>query len=102
MKKKTLSILMIGIISVGLIGCGSDKKDNINTNTNSTKDNRFTDTGDKYYIGKEPYKVYYDKITNIVYIADDSGWGYGQVASITVLYGKDKLPITIDEYNKTK
>lgn len=100
MKKKVLSVLMIGLVSISLVGCGSDKKDNVNTNTNN--DNRFINIGDKYYIGCEPYEVYYDKITNIVYIADDSGIGYGQVSSITTLYGKDKLPMTIDEYNKTK
>jgi hypothetical protein len=102
MKKKILSVLIIGIVSSSLIGCGNDKKDIISKNTNSTEENRFINTGDKYYIGVEPYKVYYDKVTNIVYISDDSGLGYGQVSSITVLYGKDKLPMTIEEYNKAK
>lgn len=102
MKKKILSVLLIGIVSCSLISCGSVKKDTVNTNSNSTQDNRFIEVGDKYYIGREPYKVYYDKTTNIVYIADDSGIGYGTVASITVLYGKDKQPMTIDEYNKAK
>jgi thioredoxin-related protein len=102
MKKKILSILLIGVVSCSLISCGNTKKDTVNTSLDSTQDNRFIDMGDKYYIGSEPYKVYYDKTTNIVYIADDSGIGYGTVASITTLYGKDKQPMTIDEYNKTK
>lgn len=60
--------------------------------------NRFIDTGDAYNINGWNYEVYYDSITKIVDIervgSDASG--------ITPLIGQDKLPMTIDEYNKTK
>lgn len=95
MKKKILSILLIGIVSCSLISCGEDK---VSTNVNKSTSNRFVDTGDMYNINGWKYEVYYDSITNIVYLE----CGGGNASGITVLYGKDKQPMTIDEYNKTK
>jgi len=95
MKKKVLSILMIGIVSLGLIGCNEDT---VTTNTNKKSDNRFISTGDSYNINGWDYKVYYDSTTSIVYIE----CGGTNASGITPLYNKDKQPMTIDEYNKTK
>ena len=103
MKRKILSLILIGICSFGLISC-ENPKDNINReDINSTQDNRFINTGDKYVIGSDRYDVYYDRITNIVYLIDNEG-GIGQSArrGITPLIGKDGLPMLLDEYNKTK
>jgi hypothetical protein len=94
MKKKILSILMIGLISTSLIGCGGDK---VNTNGNKTSSNRFTNTGDTYDIGYE-YDVYYDNQTKIVYLSYTHGYG----GSLSVIYNSEGKPMTIDEYNKTK
>ena len=94
MKKKIISLLLVGICGISLIGCGNDQ---VNRNGNKTKDNRFISTGDKYSIGWT-YEVVYDSVTNIVYLQ----CGGCNASGITVLYGEDKLPMTIDEYNKTK
>lgn len=95
MKKKILSILIIGIVGCSLIGCNEDT---VTTNINKKSDNRFVSTGDSYNMGGWNYKVYYDSITNIVYL----GCGGSNASGVTPLYGKDKQPMTIDEYNKTK
>ena len=104
MKKKILSLILIGICSFGLISC-ENPKDNVNReNLNATQDNRFINTKDKYVIGRDNYDVYYDKITNIVYLINNEGSRKGQCArtGITPLIGRDKLPMTLDEYNSTK
>lgn len=93
MKKKILSALIIGVTSCSLIGCNEDT-----VTTNKKSDNRFVSTGDSYNIGGWDYKVYYDSMTNIVYLE----CGGTNASGITPLYGKDKQPMTIDEYNKTK
>ena len=94
MKKKILSILMIGLISTSLIGCGGDK---VNTNVNKTASNRFISTGDTYDI-EWNYTVYYDSVTKIVYLFADGANASGS----TPLYNSEGKPMTIDEYNKTK
>ena len=102
MKKKILSLILIGICSFELIGC-KNPKDNINReNINSTQDNRFINTGDKYVIGHDNYYVYYDKITNIVYLMASEDFGQSARTGITPLIGKNGLPMLLDEYNKTK
>ena len=102
MKKKILSVLIIGIVSFGLISCGEKPTDVINKNTTSTSDNRFIDTGDIYMIDDWGYKIFYDSTNNIVYMSHNRNSGYGSTASLTPLIGKDKLPMTLEEYNQTK
>ena len=101
MKKKILSLILIGICSFGLISC-ENPKDSVNRDINSTQDNRFVETGDEYVLGEEKYKICYDKTTNIVYLLNDEGIGQSSRTGITPLIGKDKLPMTLDEYNSTK
>lgn len=102
MKKKILSILMIGIVSFSLISCGEKPKDVVNKSTNSISDSRFVDTGDIYMVDDWGYRVFYDSITKIVYLSHNRNSGNGSTASLTPLIGQDKQPMTIDEYNKTK
>ena len=94
MKKKIISILMIGIVSLGLIGCGEDK---VTTNVNKTSSNRFINTGDEYDIGCD-YRVYYDSQTTIVYLSYTGCYG----GALTPMFNSEGKPMTIDEYNKTK
>ena len=102
MKKKLLILLVVSILSIGIIGCGEPPKDNVSRVSNSVNKNRFIDTGDTYAIGDINCNVYYDSITNIVYIGNGYKDGYRGYLSLSVLYNKDRQPMTIDEYNETK
>ena len=52
MKKKLLSLLMCGVIGIScLYGC-DEVSDKVSRETNSTKENRFIDTGVDYCIGE--------------------------------------------------
>ena len=98
MNKKIL-LGLCGLLCLScFIGCG----DKVNRTTKSERNNRFINTGDKYVIGRDNYYVYYDKITNIVYLIDNEGFGQSAIAGITPLIGKNGLPMLLDEYNKTK
>lgn len=98
MKKKLISLIMIGSMCLALTGCGQDK-DVVNKSTSTTQKNRFIDTGDSYKIFNDTYDVYYDRVTNIVYLG---GYKFSSKGGISVLYNKDGKPMTIDEYNKSK
>ena len=102
MKKKLLSLLVVSILSIGIIGCGEPPKDNVNRVSNSVSENRFVDTGDTYAIGNINYHIYYDSITNIVYIGKGCLIGSGSYPALSVIYNEDRQPMTIDEYNETK
>ena len=102
MKKKLLSLLVVSILSIGIIGCGEPPKDSINRVSNSVNENRFIDTSDMYVIGDINFHVYYDSITNIVYIGKGCLIGSGSYSALSVIYNKDRQPMTIDEYNETK
>lgn len=95
MKKKIISLLMIGVVSLGLIGCAG--VDTVNENTTSNVSGRFINTGDCYDIGCK-YYVCYDSKTKIVYLVARNL----QSSGITVMYDNQGKPMTIDEYNKTK
>jgi hypothetical protein len=95
-KKKVISLIILTIFSICLIGCGAD--DELKERQSQTNTDRFIPTGDIYKIGKYSYYVYYDNITNIVYIQSSDTHSSG----ITQLIGSDKLPMTLDEYNKNK
>lgn len=99
--KKIISLILIGICGLSTMGC-EQPKDNINRESNSTSDNRFVDTGDAYVINGDSYKVLYDKNTNIVYLSFNNGGVNSKSNAITPLIGKDKLPMTLEEYNKSK
>ena len=102
MKKKLLSLLVVSILSIGIIGCGKPPKDNVNIVSNSVSENRFIDTGDSYAIGDINYHIYYDSITNIVYIGKGCLIGSGSYSALSVIYNEDRQPMTIEEYNATK
>ena len=102
MKKKIISLLLIGVCGCGLlVGCDCDNKDKVNRNTkDNTCDNRFVLTGDEYWIGEsDMYSVVYDKDTNIVYLCK---CGEGYRGAMSVLYNSQGQPMTLEEYNKTK
>ena len=69
---------------------------------NADQATRFKPNGDRYCIGNRIYKVYFDTENNIVYLADDYGSGNYSLSSLCPLIGKDRLPSTIEEYNKTR
>lgn len=101
MKKKIVSLMLVGICGLSIMGC-EQPKDSVNRESNSTSDNRFVNTGDTYIVNGDKYNVFYDKNTNIVYLLLNSGLGYSQSNAITPFIGKDKLPMTLEEYNKSK
>ena len=101
MKKKIISLLLIGVCGCGLLVCCDCKnKDKVNINTkDNTNDNRFVVTGDEYYIGDyaDKYRVIYDKKTNIVYLCK---CGDGYRGAMSVMYNSQGQPMTLEEYNK--
>ena len=102
MKKKLLSLLMCSVIGISCL-CGCDEvSDKVGKETNSTKENRFIDTGDDYYIGELSTDIYYDRITNIVYITKDDYAVNCSYSMFSPLYNSEGKPMTIDEYNATK
>ena len=102
MKKKIISLLLIGVCGCSLlVGCDLDYKDKVNRDTkDNTCDNRFVLTGDKYWIGESDiYSVVYDKNTNIVYLCK---CGDGYRGAITVMYNSQGQPMTLEEYQASK
>lgn len=99
MKKKVMILVIMCFLAFGLVGC-RDTEDVINTGGSSTSSNRFIDTGDKYIIADNAFRVWYDSNTDIVYLVKEY-WTYG-TSAITVIYDKDGQPMTIDKYNETK
>jgi len=95
MKRKILSVIIIGIVSLSLIGCNSGDK--VTTNVNKTSSNRFINTGDEYDIGYT-YRVYYDSQTKIVYLSYAGGYG----GALTPMFNSEGKPMTLDEYNKSR
>ena len=98
MKKKIISLLLIGVCGCSLISCNEDI---INTN-NTSNGNRFIEIGDKYYLGNTPFEVYCDSKTNIVYLGHCYYGGQCGTVGITALYNSEGKPMTVDEYNKNK
>lgn len=102
MKKKLLSLLMCGVIGIScLYGC-DEVSDKVSRETNSTKENRFIDTGDDYCIGELSTDIYYGRITNIVYITKDDYVGNCSYSMLSPFYNSEGKPMTIEEYNATK
>ena len=101
MKKKIISLLLLGICSFSLISCNEDIINTNNTN-NTSNGNRFIGIGDKYYLGNTPFEVYCDSKTNIVYLGHCYDGGQCGTVGITALYNSEGKPMTVDEYNKTK
>ena len=105
MKKKIISLLLIGVCSCCLmIGCDCDNKDKDKVNRSTkddTCDNRFVLTGDEYYIGEysDKYRVIYDKKTNIVYLCK---CGDGYRGAMSVMYNSQGQPMTLEEYQASK
>ena len=104
MKKKIISLLLIGVCGCGLlVGCDCDNKDEVNTsNVDNSNSNRFIEIGDKYYLGNTPFEVYCDSKTNIVYLEHCYYGVQCGTVGITVLYNSEGKPMTVDEYNKNK
>ena len=101
MKKKIISLLLIGVCGL-LVGCDFENKDKVNINTkDNTNDNRFVVTGDEYYIGDyaDKYRVIYDKKTNIVYLCK---CGDGYRGAMSVMYNSQGQPMTLEEYQASK
>lgn len=96
MRNKLIGLLLIGICSLGLIGC--DNKDTVNKNTQATSENRFISTREDYVINGWRYEIFYDSITKIVYLECGGSQGSG----ITVMYNSERQPMTLDEYNESK
>ena len=97
MKKKIISLLLIGVCSCySMIGCDCENKDKVNRDTkDNTCDNRFVLTGDEYQIGESDiYSVVYDKNTNIVYLYNRCG--------MSVMYNSQGQPMTLEEYQASK
>lgn len=53
-------------------------------------------------MGELSTDIYYDKITNIVYITKDDYVGNCTYSMFSPLYNSEGKPMTIDEYNTTK
>ena len=101
MKKKIIGLLLLSLCSINLLGCES-VEDSVNKNDTISSENRFVDTGDKYVIDELSYKVYFDRNTNIVYLSKNRLFGNSSVGSLCPLYGEDKMPMNLEEYNATK
>lgn len=97
MKNKLIAIMFFMIFIITLVGCSDVDKDFKDRQARINKE-RFIPTGDIYKIGNFSYDVYYDKVYNIVYIQSSDIHSSG----ITPLIGPDKLPLTLEEYNKNK
>ena len=98
--KKKLLLILCGVLCCGcLFGC---VKDNVNKEINNYGDNRFIDTGDIYKIEECRYTIVYDSITKIVYLSNNDEFGRSATGGLSPMYGENKLPMDIDEYNKTK
>lgn len=97
MKRRLSIILSVFICTLLFVGCRSNTdvvvKNNVVSNSN---ENRFVQTDDKYSIGGHAYNIYYDSITEIVYLNGEYS------TDLMVLYDSDGKPMTIKEYNETK
>ena len=93
MIKKTLAIGLT-LATLAMTGCAS--KDTVDGKY--ANDSRFYNTGDSYSINDRTYDVSVDRTTNIVYLTYDNN--YSGIA--TPIIGKDKLPMTYSEYEKSK
>ena len=100
MKKKIISLMLVGICG-SMISCDCGSKDKVNRNTkDNTCENRFVLIGDEYYIGEcDKYSVVYDKSTNIVYLCK---CGYGNRGGMSVMYNSQGQPMTLEEYQASK
>lgn len=89
-------LLLLISLSLGLLLAGCVPTDDVVTqNGGATNKNRFFKTGDKYTINSNHHEVVVDRVTNIVYL----NLTY---YNLTPLIGKDKLPMTYDEYVESK
>ncbi|MBZ9693318.1 hypothetical protein [Clostridium sp. M14] len=96
MKKKIISLVLVGLCGFSLIGCNIS---NILESNNNQENNDIIDTGSKYIVNGMHYDVYCDIHTNIVYLQINSQNGY---QNIIPLINKNRQPMTIDEYNESK
>ena len=101
MKKKLISLILLGICGFSLVSCDNDNKYKVNRDTeDNTCDNRFVATDDKYWVGDtDLYRVIYDKKTNIVYLCK---CGDGYRGAISVIYNSQGQPMTLEEYEAIK
>ena len=102
MKKKIISLLLIGVCGCSLlVGCDGNIEDRVNgIIKDNTCDNRFVLIGDEYYIGEcDKYSVVYDKSTNIVYLCK---CGDGYRGAMSVMYNSQGQPMTLEEYQSSK
>ena len=95
MKRKILTILLLGIISSSIVGCTSTEK----------RVQKAIDSGDiinmvpvdvYFNIGDITYQSYYDPDTKLVYIAA----GTYQKSGAVYYLGPDKQPMKLDEFLK--
>ena len=99
MKKRIISLLLIGVCGLGLIGC----KATVEVPYQKSNNDDIINTKDKYMINGIEYDVYCDIHTNIIYLHKNNQTGYSKTGNnIIPLIGSDKQPMTLDEYNATK
>lgn len=95
MKKKLLTILILGIISISLISCTSTQKKVQQAYDDGATINMVpTDVTIK--MGDLIYLTYYDPDTKVVYMADSTN----QRSGVTQYLGEDKQPMKLDEFLK--
>lgn len=110
MNKRKIWLGAMLILLLSFVGCGNketannisavdDNNKNIvqKSNDDVKTNRRFINTKDYYQIGPNGYGIYYDSVTNIVYIVSGT-----DRSGITVMYDSDGKPMTLDKYNQTK
>jgi uncharacterized protein YpmB len=94
-KRKILTILLLGIISSSIVGCTStEKKVHQAYDDGATINMVQTDVTIK--MGDLIYLTYYDPDTKVVYMADSTN----QRSGVTQYLGEDKQPMKLDEFLK--
>ena len=95
MKRKILTVLLFGIISISLISCTSTQKKVQQAYDDGATINMVpTDVTIK--MGDLIYLTYYDPDTKVVYMADSAN----QRSGVTHYLGEDKQPMKLDEFLK--
>lgn len=95
MKKKIISLVLVGLCGFGLIGCET----NISESNKNQENNDIVDTKDKYVVNDKHYDVYYDIHTNIVYLHQNNSSGYQNIIPLINCNGR---AMNIKEYNNIK
>ena len=86
MKKKLIAVLLIGVLSLGFVGCGRDSNGD-----SSASQNRFFSIDQTYSIDSSDYQIWVDSETKNMYLVNS----YSE--AMLPLYDADGL---IQKYTK--